>query len=80
MKKLPLFRLFIFNIIISTSKEHMFDDERTCEIMNRQELIERIEKLTPEQFEMLIDLWTQQEQESVPTSQSDRQTSLRPCG
>lgn len=80
MKKLPLFRLFIFNIIISNSKEHMFDDERTCEIMNRQELIERIEKLTPEQFEMLIDLWTQQEQESVPTSQSDRQTSLRPCG
>ena len=56
----------------------MFDDERICEIMNRQELIERIEKLTPEQFEMLIDLWTQQEQESVPISQSDHQTLMQP--
>ena len=56
----------------------MFDDERICEIMNRNELIERIEKLTPEQFEMLIDLWTRQEQESAPTSQSDHQTYLQP--
>jgi hypothetical protein len=54
-------------------------DERICEIMNkRKELIERIEKLTPEQFELLIDLWLQQEQESVRVSQSDRQTFLQP--
>jgi hypothetical protein len=61
------------------SKEHMFD-ERICETMNkRNELIERINQLTPEQFEQLIALF-QQEQESVQVSQSDRQTSLQPCG
>lgn len=62
------------------SKEHMFD-ERICETMNkRNELIERINQLTPEQFEQLIALWIQQERESAPVSQSDRQTSLQPCG
>lgn len=54
-------------------------DERICKKMNkRQELIDRIEKLTPEQFEQLIALWIQQEQESAPTSQSDHQTCLQP--
>jgi hypothetical protein len=34
--------------------------------MNKQqELINRIEKLTPEQFERLLTLFSQQEQESV---------------
>ena len=57
----------------------MFDDERICEMMNkRKELIERIEKLTEEQFELLINLWIQQERESVPVSQSDHQTYLQP--
>ena len=31
----------------------------------KQEIIERIEKLTDEQFEMLISLFAQQEQNSV---------------
>ena len=57
----------------------MFDDERICETMNkREELIERINHLTPEQFELLISLWTQQEQESVQVSQSDHPSSFRP--
>mgnify|MGYP003315047841 CR=1 FL=1 len=50
-------------------------------IMNKkQELINRIEKLTPEQFELLLTLFAQQEQESVQVDQSDRQTFLRSCG
>ena len=57
----------------------MFDDERICETMNkRQELINRIEKLTPKQFELLISLYFQQEQEFVQVEQSDHQTSLQP--
>jgi hypothetical protein len=52
---------------------------KDCEIMNkREELIGRIEKLTDEQFKLLINLWIQQERESVPISQSDHQTSLQP--
>ena len=43
---------------------------KESEIMNKtQELIERIEKLTPEQFEMLIALYSQQEQEFAQASQ-----------
>ena len=39
---------------------------KECEIMNKkQELINRIEKLTPEQFETLLTLFALQEQESV---------------
>ena len=39
---------------------------KECEIMNKkQELINRIEKLTPEQFELLLTLFAQQEQESA---------------
>lgn len=39
---------------------------KECEIMNkRQEIIERIEKLTPEQFEVLLTLYSLQEQESA---------------
>lgn len=54
-------------------------DERICETMNKvEELIERINQLTPEQFEELIALWTQQEQESVPIVPADRQTLLQP--
>ena len=39
-------------------------ERKECETMNKkQELIDRIEKLTPEQFELLIALYSQQEQE-----------------
>ena len=54
---------------------------KECTTMNKkQELIERIEKLTDEQFEMLISLFAQQEQEFVQGGQSDHQTFLQPCG
>lgn len=40
---------------------------KECLAMNKkQELIERIEKLTDAQFELLIALYSQQEQEFVP--------------
>ena len=45
----------------------------------KEELIDRIEKLTAEQFELLISLHSQQEQEFVRVSQSDHQTFLQPC-
>ena len=45
----------------------------------KQELISRIEKLTDEQFEMLITLFAQQEQEFVRVAQVDRQSFLQPC-
>ena len=46
--------------------------------MNKKdELIERINMLTDEQFEKLILLYSQQEQESVQDAQVDRQTFLQ---
>ena len=54
---------------------------KECETMNKkEELIQRIEKLTPKQFEMLISLFAQQEQESVPIAPSEHQSFLQPCG
>lgn len=54
---------------------------KECTTMNKkQELIERIEKLTDEQFEMLITLFSQQEQGFVQVDQSECQTFLQPCG
>lgn len=44
----------------------------------KQDLIERIEKLTDKQFELLINLFNQEEQETVQSLQSDRQTFLQP--
>ena len=44
----------------------------------KQELINRIEKLTDAQFEMLIALYSQQEQEFVPDVQAERPTFLQP--
>ena len=45
----------------------------------KQELIERIEKLTPEQFELLIALYSQQEQEFVPSVPPEPPTFLQPA-
>ena len=41
----------------------------------RNEIINRIESLTDEQFELLIYLYSQQSQESVPSGQVEHQTS-----
>lgn len=66
---------------MSHEQQNLCSHRKECESMNkRQELIERIEKLTDEQFELLISLFAQQEQESVQVDQSDRQTFLRSCG
>lgn len=47
--------------------------------MNKKdELIERINMLNDEQFEKLILLYSQQEQESVQVAQVDHQTFLQP--
>ena len=45
----------------------------------KQELIARIEKLTDEQFEMLIALYSQQEQESVPAVQAENPSYFQPA-
>ena len=54
---------------------------KECKPMNKRkkDLINRIEKLTDKQFEMLINLFAQQEQESAQGVQAVRQTFLRPC-
>ena len=44
----------------------------------KQELIKRIEKLTNEQFDLLIALYSQQEQEFVRVAQFESQTFLQP--
>ena len=44
-------------------------------MMKKQDLINRIEKLTDEQFELLITLFAQQEQESVQVSQFEHPSS-----
>ena len=48
-------------------------DVKTME--KKQELINRIEKLTDKQFELLISLFSQQEQESVRVSRFEHPTS-----
>ena len=53
---------------------------KDCEIMSKkEEVINRIEKLTDKQFELLINLFFQQEQEFVRADQSDRQTFVQPA-
>ena len=44
----------------------------------KQDLINRIEKLTDEQFELLIYLYSQQEQESVRVSQFEHPSFSQP--
>ena len=44
----------------------------------KQELINRLEKLTDKQFELLIGLFNQEEQENVQSLQSARQTFVQP--
>lgn len=44
----------------------------------RKQIIERIEALTEEQFENLIVLWSQQEQEFAQGGQVARQSSPQP--
>ena len=44
----------------------------------KQQIIDRIEKLTDEQFELLISLFSQQEQESAQASQFEPLTSFQP--
>ena len=56
--------------IIYHISEHMFLRKECITIMNkRQDIINRIEKLTDKQFELLIHLFSQQEQESARVSQ-----------
>lgn len=43
----------------------------------REEIISRIERLTDEQFELLMSLFARQEQESVQASQVEHQTFLQ---
>ena len=61
-----MFRLFYLYIIVITSEQTYVRKKGTCEPMNKkEELIERINNLSPEQFELLISLYSLQEQESV---------------
>ena len=59
--------------------ERMFYIERNVDMNKKQELIERIQNLTDEQFELFITLYSQQEQESVQVSPIEHQTFLQPC-
>lgn len=54
----------------------MFAQKGMYNMNKKQELIERIENLTPEQFERLIALYSQQEPEFVRASQAEPQTFL----
>ena len=47
-------------------------------LSQREKIIQRIMNLSNEQFEQLIALYSQQEKESVPISQSDHQTYFQP--
>ena len=52
---------------------------KECEKMSKtEELLQRIENLTQEQFDLLIDLYFQQDPKSVPIVQVERQTLLQP--
>ena len=51
-------------------------DVKTME--KKQDLISRIEKLTDKQFELLISLFSQQEQESVRVSQFEHPSFSQP--
>lgn len=70
---IALTECFMYNLKIRTRQE------RDVITMNKkQELIERIEKLTDKQFELLIHLFFQQEQESVRVSQSEHRSFAEP--
>ena len=59
-------------------REHTFARKECLTMNKKQELIERIEKLTDAQFELLITLYSQQEQEFVPDVPVERPTFLQP--
>ena len=64
-----------------TEQKNICSHRKECESMNKkQELIERIEKLTDEQFELLISLFAQQAQEFVQDDPIGHLTFLQPCG
>ena len=57
-------------------KEQTFARKECKQMNKKEELIDRIEKLTAEQFELLIALYAQQEQEFVRVAPAERQTFL----
>ena len=71
---LYFFELLYYNNFQKT--ERMFVRRKDVYVMDkRQDLINRIEKLTDEQFEMLIFLLSQRGQEFAPSGQVENQTS-----
>lgn len=53
---------------------------KECSLMNKlQAIIERIENLTEEQFELLLTLFSQQEQESAQADQVGLPSSFQPA-
>ena len=52
---------------------------QTERMNKKQEIIERIEKLSEEQFELLIALYSQQEQEFVPNARFEPLTFPQPA-
>ena len=59
------------NFLYNYQNEHLFYKKGMYKPMNKrkQDLINRIEKLTDKQFELLINLFSQQEQEFVQVVQ-----------
>lgn len=57
----------------------MFVKKGKQTMTKKQELIERIQNLTPEQFEKLIALYSQQEQEFAQASQVENPSLPQPA-
>ena len=59
-------------------RKYNHSKERDVIQMKKQDLINRIERLTDKQFELLIALYSQREQESVRVSQFEHPSSSQP--
>ena len=57
----------------------MFGRKEYKKMNKKEEIINRIENLSEEQFELLITLFSQQEQEFVQVAQSGHPTYLLPA-
>ena len=63
--------------IIRQTRTLVLQERNVLTMNKRQDLINRIEKLTDKQFELLINLFSQQEPESVPVSQPEHRSSFQ---
>ena len=67
----------MYHITYHKIRTNVLQERNVLTMNKRQDLINRIEKLTDKQFELLINLFSQQEQEFAQVGQVEHPTFLQ---